>query len=246
MEEIYKDMKVLWNYLCLDIKPQKSDCIIGLGSILTLIPKKCAELYKKGLGEYIIFSGNCGKGTEGVINITEAERFRNIAIEEGVPEDKIFIEPEATTTYENFEYINILLRNKNIKPNSYLIVGKPYQERRALAIADIKLPQNTYEIASLNITLDEYLEYVKNDKLMKTEDVINEMVGEVNLITKTPKFGLQSKQFVSEEVMNSYKRIIDSGYNKYNYSDEAIIKFIETMKKKRLEIFQLINYNLLK
>ena len=48
-----KELSILWNYLCLNTKPKKSECIIGLGSILTLVPEKCAELYKQGLGKYI-------------------------------------------------------------------------------------------------------------------------------------------------------------------------------------------------
>ena len=105
MYEINQDIQNLWNYLCIGSKPVKSDCVIGLGSILTLVPKKCAELYNQGLADYIVFSGNCGKGTKGVISITEAERFKQIALKEGVPEDKILTETMATTTYENFKYI---------------------------------------------------------------------------------------------------------------------------------------------
>lgn len=78
-------------------------------------------------------------------------------------------------------------------PNSFLIVGKPYQERRASAIAEIEFPNKEITIASYNMTLDDYLEYVKSDKLMKVEDVINEMVGEISLIKIAPVYGLQSK-----------------------------------------------------
>ena len=122
-QEIKKDVEVLWNYLCLDNESVKAECIIGLGSILKSIPKKCAELYKKGLGEYIIFTGNCGKGTEGVISKTEAEIFKNIAVQEGVPEDKILIETKATNTYENFRYSMKVLNDNDLHPNSFLIVG---------------------------------------------------------------------------------------------------------------------------
>ena len=175
MERLMENLEVLWNYLCLNTKPKKSECIIGLGSILTLIPKKCAELYKKELGEYIIFSGNCGKGTKGVIDISEAERFKNIAMEEDIPENSILIEPNATTTYENFKYIKKVITSNNLNPNSFLIVGKPYQERRALLIANIELIGKKYEVASFNISLNDYLEYVKKDEFMKVEDVINEI-----------------------------------------------------------------------
>lgn len=222
MVEINEDIKIIWDYLCVGISPIKSDCIIGLGSILTLVPKRCAEIFKNGLADYIIFSGNCGKGTEGVISITEAERFKKIAVDEGIPEEKIITEPKATTTYENFAYVNEIFKNKELNPNTIMIVGKPYQARRARAIADIFLAGKNFRVVSYDITLEEYLEFAEKDELMTAEDAINEMIGEINLIIKTPKYGLQSVQEIPNEVLDSYKRIVDLGYNKYYYSDNEV------------------------
>ena len=236
MEELMGDLQILWDYLCLNTKPEKSECIIGLGSILTLIPKKCAELYKKDLGDYIIFSGNCGKGTKGVISITEAERFKNIAREEDVPDRKILIEPDATTTYENYKYIKKVLASNNLNPNSFLIVGKPYQERRALLIANLEFTDKKYEVASFNITLNDYLDYVKKDKFMKEEDIINEMIGEISLIIKAPKYDLQSKEHIPTKVIDSYKKIVALGYNKYFYTDDIVKSFKDSMIEKRFNL----------
>ena len=234
MEEIIDDLEVLWDYLCLKTKPKKAECIIGLGSILTLIPKKGAELYKKGFGDYMIFSGNCGKGTIGVLNITEAERFRNIAIEEGVPKNKIIMEPEATTTYENYRYIKKVLKEKNLNPRSFLILGKPYQERRALAIAEVEFPDKEFTVASFNMSLKDYIEFVKKDELMKLEDLANEMVGEMGILRLAPKFGLQSKQEIPEKVLESYNNVILAGYNQYIYSDERMQKLRQKLIDKGL------------
>lgn len=233
MEKIMNDVSVLWNYLCLDKKEiKKSECIIGLGSILKIVPEKCTELYKRDLGKYIIFSGNCGKGTEGIIEKTEAEIFKNIAIEEGVPEESIYTENDATTTYENFKYIKRVLTKNNLNPESFLIVGKPYQERRALAIADIELADKEYNIASHNITVNDYLEIVKKDKNMEVEDFINEMIGEISLLMLIPKYGLQSPQTIPDYVMQCYRNIIEAGYNKYVYQDEELRKYVEGLNEK--------------
>ena len=236
MEELMGDLQVLWDYLCLNTKPEKGECIIGLGSILTLIPKKCAELYKKELGEYIIFSGNCGKGTKWVISITEAERFKNIAIEENIPENQIIIEPDATTTYENYKYIKKVLASNNLNPNSFLIVGKPYQERRALLIANLEFTDKKYEVASFNLSLNDYLDFVKKDEFMKVEDVINEMVGEISLIIKAPKYGLQSEEKLPTKVIDSYNKIVASGYNKFFYSDDIVKSLKDSMIEKRFNL----------
>ncbi len=47
IEELMENLQIMWDYLCLNTKPEKGDCIIGLGSILTLVPKKCAELHNR-------------------------------------------------------------------------------------------------------------------------------------------------------------------------------------------------------
>lgn len=225
MEEIMEELHILWNYLCLNNNPKKSECIIGLGSILTLVPKRCAKLFNEKLGDYIIFSGNCGKGTKDVIEISEAERFKGIAIEENVPAEKIFVEEEATTTYENYKYIIKVLKENNLNPSSFLIVGKPYQERRAFAIAELQLKDKEFQIGSYNMSLEDYLEFVKSDPLMKIEDVANEMVGEIKLMLIAPKFELQSEQVVPVEVIKATEKIIRAGFDKYDYTDEVVKSF---------------------
>lgn len=230
-EEIKKDVEILWEYLCLDVDEIKVECIIGLGSILTNIPKKCAELYKKGLGEYIVFTGNCGKGTEGVISKTEAEIFKELAVKEGVPENKIFIETKATNTYENYKYTKKLLSDNNLEPNSFLIVGKPYQEKRAKAIAEKELINKKFEISCFNIKLDDFMEYVESSNLMTKDDVINEMVGEININKLVPKYGLQTYCELSEKVENSYKKLLSMGYNKYIINDVMVKSLIEKWKR---------------
>lgn len=219
---VKKDIETLWEYLCLKKEPEKAECIIGLGSILESVPTKCAELYKSGFGNYILFSGNCGKGTEGVISKTEAEIFKGIAIQEGVFEDKILIEKEATNTYKNFKYGIRVLERENLHPKSFLIVGKPYQERRAQSIAKIELANSKFSIASFSTCLDEFIEYVVKNYLMSVDDVINEVVAEVNIGIITPKYGIQQKEELPKEVLESYERLCEKGYTKYLVTDDLI------------------------
>ena len=233
-KEVKKDIETLWEYLCLKNEPVKAECIIGLGSILESVPKKCAELYNSGFGDYILFSGNCGKGTEGVISKTEAEIFKDIAIQEGVPEDKILIEKEATNTYENFKYGIRVLEKENFHPQSFLIVGKPYQERRAQSIAKIELANNKFSIASFSTHLDEFIEYVVKNNLMSVDDVINEVVAEVNIGIITPKYGIQQKEEIPKEVLESYERLCEKGYTKYLVTDDFINRTIENWKEIKL------------
>lgn len=189
--DIKEDVKTLWGYLCLNEKNRRAECIIGLGSILQIVPQKCADLYAKGYSNLLIFSGNCGKGTEGVIKKTEAEIFKEIATSLGVPESRIMVENEARNTYENFKLIKKVLASNNIKPQSLLIVGKPYQERRARAIAGIELADCDFSISSFHMSLEEFINYVETNNFMTVSDVINELVGEINDDLIAPNYGLQ-------------------------------------------------------
>ena len=72
-----------------------------------------------------------------------------------------------------------MLTNNDLNPNSFLIIGKPYQERRALRIADIELVGKKYEVASMNIKLSDYLNFVKKDEFMSVEDAINDAIIEI-------------------------------------------------------------------
>lgn len=226
-KEIKKDIEILWDYLCLKSEPTKGECIIGLGSILKFVPQKCAELYKQKIGKYIIFSGNCGKGTEGVINQTEAEIFKDIALKEGVLPQDIYLEKEATNTYENFKYILKVLKENKLSPKSFVIVGKPYQERRAKCIAEIELKDYKFSIASFYISFSNFVDYVKQNNLMSEEDVINEVVAEVNIGILAPKYGVQSADSIPDKVLKSYERLCNMGYTKYLVTDDLIRKTLK-------------------
>lgn len=130
-----------------------------------------------------------------------------------------------------------MLASNNLNPNSFLIVGKTYQERRALLIANLEFTDKKYEVASFNLSLNDYLDFVKKDEFMKVEDVINEMVGEISLIIKAPKYGLQSEEKLPTKVIDSYNKIVASGYNKYFYSSDDIVKSLkDSMIEKRFNL----------
>lgn len=87
-KEIMKKVEVLLEYLFINTEIQKADAILGLGSIDYKVAEKCAELYNNEYGKYIIFTGDCGKGTKGILTETEAKYFRDIAVKNGVSEEK--------------------------------------------------------------------------------------------------------------------------------------------------------------
>lgn len=230
-KEIVKNAKIIYNYLKVETTILKSDIIMGLGCMDTSIPKVCSQLYKNGYGNIVVFSGNVGKGTENVLKDTEAKMFENVAINNGVPNNVIILENNATNTYENFKYTKDLLEEKQIDFESVIIVHKPYVKRRCMAIADIEMSGKKFYITSQDIDLDTFIEEQKKNKTMSFDDIINEIVGEISIILTTPKYKLQSEQFVPNNVLDAYSFLIDCGYSKYVVSDEMIEKALTKLKK---------------
>ena len=57
---------------------------------------------------------------------------------------------------------------------------------------------------------------------MDLEEIISEIVGEISIIIDAPKFGIQSNQEISDEVMDAYKFLVERGYIKHLITDEKI------------------------
>lgn len=128
-----KLVQILWDYLRMNHKLEKSDCIVVLGSHDTRVAKRGAEIFLEGFAPLIVFSGGYGKLTKHIWNTTEAEKFARIAMDMGVPETSILIEDKSSNTGENILFVKDLINNKKIKVQKIIAVNKPYMERRTYA-----------------------------------------------------------------------------------------------------------------
>lgn len=159
------------------------------------------------------------------------EIFKDISIKEGIPENKILIEKEATNTYENFKYSLHVLEENNLHAQSFLIVEKTYQERRTQQIAKVELSTRKFCVAPSSMAFTDFLEYVETNNIMKLDDIINKMVAEINIGIIAPRYGIQQKDEIPEEVLESYERLCEAGYTKYLVTDDLILQTIEKCKK---------------
>ena len=228
--DIKKQVEVLLKYLFINKEIEKADAILGLGSIDYKVAEKCAELYKKGYGKYIIFTGNCGKETEGIINQTEGENFRDVAVKIGVPEDKIYLEKQATTTWENYIYVRRVMRDNNLNPKSMVVVQKPYAERRSYAISGKFYTDKKMYITSPDFSIDHFEEYYNDIKLNSLSDIICEIVGEIKILEEFSKYDMQIPQVIPEDVRKAFNYLVDKGYTKYLTNEERV--------KQRAQIFK--------
>ncbi|GAB2722530.1 YdcF family protein [Paenibacillus thermoaerophilus] len=83
------------------------------------------RLYRAGVAENWIVSGGLGNGS-----IPEAEGMRRYLVEQGVPEERIVMETESTSTYENILYSKRLMELNNWR--TAVVVTHSYHGARAL------------------------------------------------------------------------------------------------------------------
>ncbi|WP_207513576.1 YdcF family protein [Longitalea luteola] len=201
--------KILWNYHQLHHTLEKADCILVLGSLDTRTADRGADLYLQGYAPIIIFSGGLGKLTKDLWTGTEADLFATIALEKGVPREAIFIENKSTNTGENILFTQQLLQEKNLNPDSFIVVQKPYMERRSYATFKKHWPHKKLIVTSPLLSFEEY---PTND--ISVEKLINMMVGDLQRIKLYPEKGFQIYQEIPDDVWGACEELVAMGFDK--------------------------------
>jgi uncharacterized SAM-binding protein YcdF (DUF218 family) len=140
----------------------------------------------------------------------EADQFATIAIKKGVPEKNILIENQSSNTGENILFTQKLLEEKKLNPQSFIVVQKPYMERRSYATFKKHWPDKDLIVTSPQISFEEY---PIND--IPVEKVINIMVGDLQRIKLYPEKGFQIYQDIPADVWNAYETLITLGFDKH-------------------------------
>ena len=202
--------KKLWDYHHLNDAMAKSDCILALGSHDTRVADRAAELFLEGWAPVLIFSGGLGNVTRGIWTETEADKFAAIAVKKGVPENAILIENKSSNTGENILFTQKLLQEKNLDPQNFIVVQKPYMERRSYATFKKHWPQKNILVTSPQISFEDY----PNSEI-PVERVINIMTGDLQRIRIYPGKGFQIPQEIPDDVWDAYEQLVALGYDKH-------------------------------
>lgn len=207
-DEILQLAQTVWDYHQLHHSLQRSDAIFVLGSHDTRVAERGAELFLEGWAPLLIFSGGLGRLTKGSWQESEADLFARIAIEKGVPRDAILIENRSTNTGENILFTRALLAEKNLHPQSFILVQKPYMERRTYATFEKQWPGMKLCVTSPQIP---FLQYPTAG--MPLEKVIHIMTGDLQRIKLYAEKGFQVPQEIPAHVWAAYKRLVELGFS---------------------------------
>ena len=204
----YFDAQIIWDYHHMQHELQTCDAAIGLGSHDLGVATFAAGLYQRGLFGLLVFSGANSPTTAARFPHGEAYHYREHAIDLGVPESVILVEPHARNTGENITLSRSVLAQADTKPDSLMLISIPYMERRAYATCRQVWPEVDIVCASEALSFEEYAHALGNVRL-----AIDMLVGDLQRIIEYPKFGFAIEQDVPVAVYEAYERLLHAGYD---------------------------------
>jgi uncharacterized SAM-binding protein YcdF (DUF218 family) len=217
-DQILALAETIWNYHLMKHQLAQADAIMVLCSHDEKVAERGAQLFLDGWAPLIIFSGGQGEITKTLWDEPEAERFARIAIALNVPQESILVEGASTNTGENVQFTRRLLAEKGLDPLKFILVQKPYMERRSFATFRKYWPEKEVIVTSPQVSFRDYLSEYSNRSLTAA-DVIGIMVGDLQRIKLYPSRGFQIAQEIPNEVWRAFERLVRAGYDKYLISE---------------------------
>jgi uncharacterized SAM-binding protein YcdF (DUF218 family) len=204
----------LWRYHHMNHRLEKADAILVLCSYDTAVAERGARLFLEGWAPLLIFSGGLGAITKNLWSEPEADQFAAVARRMGVPAESILVENRSTNTGENVLFTKRLLAERRVDPRSFILVQKPYMERRAYATFKKYWPEKEAVVTSPQFSFDEYLKNHSNPALPEDE-IVSIMVGDLQRIRLYPEKGYQIPQHIPEDVWAAYEELVGAGYDRH-------------------------------
>lgn len=205
--QAWADTRRLWDYHQMGHTLRPCSVAIGLGSHDLGVAETAVDLYKRGMAPLLVFTGATSPTTRERMPRGEAVHYRERALELGVPDSAVLVEPRARNTGENIRFSRELLEAAGIAVSSVLLISKPYEERRAYATVRKLWPAVEIVSASSPMTLDDYVDSIGNARL-----VIDMLVGALQRLLIYPAQGFMISQAVPDDVLQAYDRLCHEGF----------------------------------
>ncbi|MFJ2818175.1 YdcF family protein [Streptomyces sp. NPDC087294] len=205
--QAWEDVQQLWDFQQLGHRPRPCSVAVGLGSHDLGVADTTAGLYHQGMAPLIVFTGATSRTTRERMPRGEAEHYRERAVELGVPERAVLVEPTARNTGENIRFTRALLAERHVTVTSVLLVSKPYEERRAYATARKLWPEVEWVCASTPMTLTDYVDSIGDARL-----VVDMLVGAQQRLMIYPRQGFMVEQETPDPIRAAYERLRDLGF----------------------------------
>lgn len=149
------------DFLFIEDHPRKADMIFIPGGGYGEIAINGAALYNQGYAQWIMPSGGHSilkERFEGAVSPqkyvgkvfqAECDFLSEILIDEGVPDERILREKNASFTYENAIYSRKMVDDKKLTIHTALISCQAYHARRCLMYYQLLFPETTFYICPI-------------------------------------------------------------------------------------------------
>ncbi|WP_310713398.1 YdcF family protein [Streptomyces lydicus] len=202
-----EDAQLLWDFQQMHHELRPCSVAVGLGSHDLGVADTAVELYRRGLMPVVVFTGATSPTTRERMPRGEAAHYRERALELGVPDSVILVEPHARNTGENIRFSRALIEGAAIEASSVLLISKPYEERRVYATARKLWPEVEIVSASTPMTFDDYVESIGDAR-----KVIDMLVGSLQRLLIYPGQGFMISLPVPDVVKAAFDRLRDAGF----------------------------------
>ena len=207
-EQDWQDAKTIWDYHQMGHTLRPCSAAIGLGSHDLGVATYSAQLYAERMFPVIVYSGATSKTTATRFPDGEAVHYRRHALELGVPDRSILVEPRARNTGQNITFSRKILTVAGVEVDSVLLISKRYMQRRAYATCRHLWPEVEVVCASEPLTFEVYVKSIGDEHL-----VIDMLVGDLQRIIEYPKQGFAIAQDVPEPVNAAFDRLVVQGFD---------------------------------
>ena len=211
LAEACKHLKILWDYMRLDMPVEPGACILGFGCINDEIALRCAQLYRNGFAPKVLFTGGLGRNTLDRWSGSEAERFAAIAMVQGVPERDILLETKSTNSAENILFSREKLAEAGLAAGRLICVHKPFMERRLYAAMQVYWPEADAVYTSPTMELEDYIRSTMAQGLSEKQ-VIDVLVGDFQRMDVYARRGYQIPQEIPDQAWVAFHALTAMGY----------------------------------
>lgn len=213
-ENYMADVKVLSNYMMKKDKLKKSDVVICCGCADVHVAEYACKLFLNSYADYIIFTGSSGKLSSKIFDKSEAEKFAEIALSLGIPQNRILIENKSTNTGDNLRFSKQIMDSNNINYNNIIITGGVLHGMRFYAAAKTIFKDSNIIISTYDVDIKSFFEFYEKLGVSEYENICI-LVSDIYKMITYPDKGWQIKVDIPKKVINSYKNLIKLGYDKY-------------------------------
>jgi uncharacterized SAM-binding protein YcdF (DUF218 family) len=202
---------LLWHFLRVEDKLRVADCIMVLGGHDPGVAKRAEEIYKSNWARKVLVTGgdaNVPEDSRGKLGPTEADVIAGLLESNGVRNEDLIVERKATNTSENFWFTERLLKELGLGLRSFILVTKPYAEKRTLATACNRWPDKEFIVGGSPITYEDYLRCG-----IRVRKIISMMVGEVQRLRSYVGQGFIVPVTIPSEVQKAADELLALGFD---------------------------------